>query len=249
MDVARLAEMTSAAAPGRRKTRPVVQLVWLVAGLALSFAIPFIGSDVLVLPLTLYYLLYFVLVLAFLGAYVRFTGFDVGALIRRRWSLSLALGLLAGAFVVSRVLTEAATPGPRGARYVFELLWRGAFYGTVDALLLTVFPCLVVLGLLGGDVRGAARKLVYFAGSLAIVLTITAVYHLGFEQFRRDGIVPPEIGNTVISLPMLLTTNPIGSVLAHTSMHITATAHAYETPTFLPPQVTADDRRAAPATR
>jgi hypothetical protein len=226
-----------------------VQLGWLVAGLALSFAIPFVGSDVLVLPLTLYYLVYFVLVLAFLGAYVRFTGVDVGAMIRRRWRLSLVLGLFAGAFVVSRVLTEAATPGPAGERYIFELLWRGAFYGTVDALLLTVFPCLVVLGLMGSDVRGAARKFIYFAGSLALVLTITGIYHLGFEQFRRDGIVPPEIGNTVISLPMLLTTNPIGSVLAHASMHITAAAHAYETPTFLPPRVTADDRRAVPATR
>jgi hypothetical protein len=226
-----------------------VQLGWLITGLALSFVIPFLGSDVLVLPLTLYYLLYFVLVLAFLGAYVRFTGVDVGAMIRRRWRRSLTLGLLAGAFVVSRVLAETATPGPGGARYVFELLWRGAFYGTVDALLLTVFPCLVMLGLLASDVRGATRKIVYFAGSLALVLTITGTYHLGFEQFRRNGIIAPEIGNTVISLPMLLTTNPIGSVLAHASMHITATAHAYETPTFLPPHVTADDRRAVPGTR
>lgn len=227
----------------------MVHLGWLTAGLTLSFAIPFIGSDVLSPPLNVYYLIYFIVVLAFIGAYVRFTGLDVHALIRRRWRLSLALGLLAGAFLVSRVLTEAPTPGPDGARYVFELLWRGVLYGTVDALLLTVFPCLVMLGLLGDDVGGAARKLVYFAGSLVLVLTITGTYHLGFEQFRRDGIVAPEIGNSVISLPMLLTTNPIGSVLAHASMHVTATAHAYETPTFLPPQVNADARRADPPTR
>ena len=44
----------------------------------------------------------------------------------------------------------------------------------------------------------------------------------------------------------LLTTNPIGSVLAHASMHVAAATHAYETPTFLPPQVTADGRREAP---
>jgi len=151
---------------------------------------------------------------------------DVGALVRRRWRVSLALGVLAGAFV-------------------FELLWRGALYGTVDALLLTVFPCLVTLGLLGGEVGGAARKFAYFACSLALILTITAVYHLGFEQFRRDGIGPPEIGNTVISVPMLLTTNPVGSVLAHASMHIAAVGHAYETPVFLPPQVSKNGQRAA----
>lgn len=224
--------------------RVAVQLAWLVGGLALSVAIPFLGSDVLELPLPLYYLLYFALVLAFLGAYVRSTGVDVAALVRRRWRVSLGLGLLAGAVVVTRVLTGPATPGPEGARYVFELFWRGALYGTVDALLLTVFPCLVALGLLGGEVAGAARKVSYVACSLALILTITAVYHLGFEQFRRDGIGPPEIGNTVISLPMLLTINPAGSVLAHASMHVAAVTHAYETPIFLPPQASVDGRRA-----
>lgn len=220
-----------------------VQLAWLGGGLALSFAIPFVGSDTLGLPLPIYYLCYFVLVLSFLGVYVRNTGVDLRALVRRRWAISLVLGLLAGAFVVARVLSGAATPGPQGARYAVELLWRGVLYGTVDALLLTVFPCLVTLTLLGGNLAGVVRKLGYFAVSLVLILAITAVYHLGFEQFRRDGIGAPVIGNTMISVPMLLTTNPIGSVLAHASMHVAATTHAYETPTFLPPQVGADGVR------
>ena len=225
--------------------RPV-QLAWLGGGLALAFAIPFVGSDMLELPLPIYYLCYFVLVLTFLGVYVRNTGVDLRALVRRRWAISLVLGLLAGAFVVVRVLSGAATPGPQGARYAFELLWRGVLYGAVDALLLTVFPCLVTLALLGGNIAGLVRKLGYFASSLVLILAITASYHLGFEQFRRDGIGAPAIGNTMISVPMLLTTNPIGSVLAHASMHVAAVTHAYETPTFLPPQVGADGRREAP---
>lgn len=222
-----------------------VQLAWLVGALALSFAIPFLGSDMLGLPLPIYYLCYFVLVLSFLGVYVRTTGVDLRALVRRRWAISLVLGLLAGAFVVARVLSGTGTPGPQGARYAFELFWRGVLYGTVDALLLTVFPCLVTLALLGGDIAGAVRKVGYFAVSLVLILTITATYHLGFEQFRRDGIEAPVIGNTMISVPMLLTASPIGSVLAHASMHVAAATHAYETPTFLPPQVGADGRREA----
>jgi hypothetical protein len=221
-----------------------VQLPWLGGGLALSFAIPFVGADLMGLPLNAYYFCYFVLVLSFLGVYARKTDVDLRALIHRRWAISLVLGLLAGAFVVARVLSGAATPRPDGAQYAFELAWRGVLYGAVDALLLTVFPCLVTLGLLGGDIKGVVRQLGYVACSLVLILTVTATYHLGFEQFRRDGIGAPIIGNTMISLPMLLTTNPIGSVLAHASMHVTAAAHAYETPTFLPPQVGADGRRA-----
>ena len=46
------------------------------------------------------------------------------------------------------------------------------------------------------------------------------------------------MGNTVISIPMLVTMNPAGSVLAHASMHIVAVQHAYETKVLLPPKTT-----------
>jgi hypothetical protein len=72
-----------------------------------------------------------------------------------------------------------------------------------------------------------------------LVLVITGAYHLGYEQFREDGIGPPEIGNTIISVPMLATGNPLGSIAAHASMHVTADIHAYETDVFLPPETEA----------
>jgi len=71
------------------------------------------------------------------------------------------------------------------------------------------------------------------------VLTMTAVYHLGYDQYRQDGVKAPETGNTIISVPMLLTANPIGSVADHMAMHISAVAHTYETDVRLPPPTTA----------
>ena len=106
------------------------------------------------------------------------------------------------------VFTEDATPHPDGAYYVFELIWRGGVYGTVDALLLTVLPCLIVYRSLGGRLTTWRRRLAYFGVSLALVWTITAVYHLGYTQYREDGIGAPETGNTIISMPMLLTNEP-----------------------------------------
>jgi len=35
---------------------------------------------------------------------------------------------------------------------------------------------------------------------------------------------------------MLATANPVGSIAAHISMHVTAVTHSYETNVFLPPQ-------------
>jgi hypothetical protein len=48
------------------------------------------------------------------------------------------------------------------------------------------------------------------------------------------------MGNTIISVPSLLTANPVGSIIAHASMHVAADVHAYETDVFLPPQTDAE---------
>jgi hypothetical protein len=119
---------------------------------------------------------------------------------------------------------------------VFELLWRGVTYGAVDALLLSAFPGLVAFSLLRGRVGGFVGKARFAALALPLIMGITATYHLGYPQCREDGIGNPEVGNTMISVPMLATANPIGSVVAHVSMHVTAVTHAYETPNFLPPE-------------
>ena len=79
------------------------------------------------------------------------------------------------------------------------------------------------------------RRIAYFAVSLALVVTITGIYHLGFTQYRHHGIGQPETGNVLISMPMLLSTNPIGSIADHMAMHISAVAHTYNTTVRLPP--------------
>ena len=196
---------------------------------------PFIGSSLLDLQHDLYLAIYFAAVLGLLAAYAVATQLDLRATFGRRWKLGVALGIVFGAALVRNVLTEEATPRPHGAYFVFELIWRGGIYGAVDALLLTVLPCLVVFRALGGRLASWRQRIVYFAASLALVMTITAVYHLGFEQYREDGVRAPETGNTIISMPMLLSTNPIGSIADHAAMHISAVAHSYETEVRLPP--------------
>ena len=216
------------------------QLGWFGASAVVGFAVPYLGSSVLDLPHDLYLAVYFASVLALCAAYVSSTGLDLRATLSRHWKLSSVLGLVFGIALVRNVFSEDATPRPDGAYFVFELLWRGGIYGVIDALLLTVLPCLVVYRSLGGQLATWRRRLVYFGASLALVMTMTAVYHLGYSQYREDGIGAPETGNTIISMPMLLTTNPIGSVVDHAAMHISAVAHDYETEVRLPPPTKAD---------
>lgn len=213
--------------------------VWFAFVAAVAFLVPYVGVSVLDLQHDVYYLAYFAVTAALLLAYVRAEHVDVRRIVRLAWPWSLGLGVVIGAAQVWNVLGEDATDRPSGAYFAFELLWRGVTYGAVDALLLSAFPCFVAYSILRGRVGGLVGKARFVALALPLVLAVTAAYHLGYPQYREDGVGQPETGNTIISVPMLATANPIGSVIAHASMHTTAVAHAYETDVFLPPETEA----------
>jgi hypothetical protein len=209
---------------------------WFALGSAVAFLIPFVGISVLDLHHDLFYLVYFVATAVLLAAYVQTEHVDVRTIVRHAWPWSLGIGAVIGLAQLWNVLGDDATDRPSGAYFVFELLWRGVTYGIVDALLLSAFPGFVAYCILRGKVGGLVGKLRFTALALPLVLVITATYHLGYPQYREDGVRKPEIGNTMISVPMFATANPIGSVVAHATMHTTAVAHSYETDVFLPPQ-------------
>jgi hypothetical protein len=64
---------------------------------------------------------------------------------------------------------------------------------------------------------------------------MTAVYHVGYRDFRSEKLVKPVAGDLIWSVPTLTTLNPIGAPITHAGMHVAAVLHSYETDTFLPP--------------
>lgn len=212
------------------------QLAWFAGGATFAFAIPFVFTSLLELHHDVYLLIYMTSVVVFVTLYVRSSGIDVGRVVRRNLPASLILGSLLLVPLIRNVFTEDATPRPDGLYFIFELVFRGGLYGAVDALLLTALPCMIVLSCLGDRLDNWRRKGIYFAGSIALIMIITATYHLGYRQFREDGVRGPETGNVLMSLPTLTTANPVGSIIDHSSMHIAAVTHEYETGLRLPPQ-------------
>jgi hypothetical protein len=226
----------------RVQSATLTHLGWFATGAVFAFLVPFVLSSALDLDHDLYYLVYFAAAGAFLATYAQATRLDVAALFTRNWRWSLALGVVASAFLVFRILSaEDSTPRPGGLYFFFEIGWRGVLYGVVDALLLTAFPLAVAYAVVGGKLDSLARRGGYVLLTIGLVWIITAAYHLGYEQFREDGVGGPEAGNTIISLPAIATANPLGAVLAHAAMHVTAVTHAYETDLYLPPQTFATD--------
>ena len=216
-------------------------IAWFAGIAAVAFLVPYLLTSVANINTDVYYLCYFAISLAALGLYVIANNVDVRELFTRSWKLSLLLGLVAAAFVVWNVLVrEDGTSRPDGAYFAFQLGWRGLAYGVVDALLLTAFPTAVALAIMDHDIAGWSRHLRFGALVLGLAMVITATYHLGYEQYREDGLAQPETGNVIITIPAIVSGNPLGSVIAHAAMHETAVVHAYETDVFLPPQKSAD---------
>jgi hypothetical protein len=218
-------------------------LAWFAAVSAVSFLVPLVFSSVLDLHHDLYLLIYFATTLSALAAYVTACHIDLVEQLRARSQLSLGVGVAAAAFVVWSVLARIdSTSHPTGFYFVFEILWRGAGYGIVDALLLSAFPGVVAFNVMQRNVAGFGRRVLYGGLALVLVFVITGVYHAGYEDLRSsEGLTGPEIGNTVISIPVIVSANPLGSLIAHTSMPMAAVTHAYESKDRLPPQVFVDE--------
>ncbi len=214
----------------------VRHLTWFALVCGVAFVVPYMGISVLDLQHDVYYLVYFALTIALIATYVVVEQVDVAEAFRLRWRWSVGIGVVVAAFLVFNVFkTESATARPHGLYFIFELLWRGLGYGLVDTLLLTVFPGLVAYTMLRGCVNGQKGKLRFAALCLPLVIIVTATYHLGYPQYRQDGISRPETGNILISIPTFATASPVGSFVAHVSQHITAVTHSYESKIFNPP--------------
>jgi hypothetical protein len=220
--------------PSRRSDRRDVAR-WYVSGALLGFAIPLVGADLLELHHDLFLLVYFTIAGGFLASFVAHMELDW-----RRWLAthlwwSVGAGALVAFAIVRKVLSEAAMPHPSGGFFWFELAWRGVLYGTMDALLLFVFPATVAYLLLRDERR--RRRLRFAALSLVLSLGITATYHLGYPQFRGADLAKPEIGALVAWVPTALTGNPIGAVVVHDSYHVAANVHRYHSEIYLPPDL------------
>jgi hypothetical protein len=210
-------------------------LEWYVAGALVAFAIPFIAANLLELHHDLFLLVYFTIAGTFLASFVAHARVDWRGWLRTRmwWSISVGAAMALG--IVRKVLTEASMPHPSGSFFWFEVAWRGVLYGTMDALLLFVFPATVAYLLLRDSDR---RRRLRFAGlSLLLSIGITATYHLGYPQFRGTDLAQPEIGALVAWVPTALTGNPIGAVIVHDSYHVAANVHTYQSPIYLPPDL------------
>ena len=212
-------------------------LEWFAGGVVLSFAVAWIAADVLELHHDLYLLVYFTVVGTFLASFLAHTWTELRNMLATNVWWSIGVGAVVGLALMQNVMREESTTRPSGAFFVFEIVWRGIAYGAFDALLLFVFPAAVAYLLMGGDRHGLKRKLSFASLTVGLSLVISAIYHLGYEQFRGGDLIKPEIGAAFGNVAAVLTGNPVGAMLAHAAFHVTSNVDTYRSGTFLPPDL------------
>jgi hypothetical protein len=66
------------------------------------------------------------------------------------------------------------------------------------------------------------------AGLLASLL-VTLAYHVGYPEFRNKSVTRALVGNGIITLAFILSSNPLGSLIGHTAMYVAAVLQGAET--------------------
>lgn len=210
-------------------------LLWIPAGAVVGWLASFVFGDLLTLPVDVYYLVYFAIVLGFLAVYVVKTGLELRPWLSRRLGWGVALGIVGGLVLMRGVLARPETPHLSGGMLAWAVVYRGIAYGLVDGLLLLTFPWVVAWRALHAETGGWPTRIRAGALGLVAMLVVTTAYHLGYRDFRSSRIVLPNVGAAIGAFPTLLTANPVASPVSHAIMHVTAVLHSPGSEIYLPP--------------
>ncbi len=212
-------------------------LAWVAAAALVGLATTAIFSGVLELDRDWFLVAYIAVMVPFLTSFVRWSGIEVGELARRNLRLGLVGAVITGGIMVAAVQRMDASPRAEGGALVWDILWLGVVYGTVDALLLNVLPILSVwrASALLGHMTTWTGKIVTGAVGLAASMIVTTAYHLGYAEFRGGDAVDPLVGNSIMSLGYLIFGNPITAIVAHIALHVASVIHGVDTTVTLPP--------------
>jgi len=210
--------------------------IWTLIAAAVGFTSSAIFSSLLRLERAPFVLAHGLVTAGFVAVYLRQSGVDPGSLLRRRRLSGVVGGLVLGLVLIRGVSVQGGSAVPTGSALLGALAWYGLVYGVVDAVLLSVVPVVSLYGSRSGELPpGSSSRLPQAGLALAGSLFVTALYHLGFAEFRGPMLIQPLIGNAIVTAGYLLTGSPLAAIISHVIMHGAAVVHGMETTVQLPP--------------
>ena len=211
--------------------------LWILIASIFGFTISAIFAGWLRLPRNVYLILYIPLTGALFILFINSTGISPKEILMHNWYWGLVGAAVALFIVIRNVLSQPSSSSNKGFALLRDILWPGFLYGFVDSLLLSILPILAVKEAFTDTIWSDNCIGQIGIGSLALIASfiVTAVYHLGYPEFRSKKVLWTVFGNGVMSLAFLLTMSPLAAILPHVAMHISAMIHGRETTGQVPP--------------
>lgn len=225
--------------PGRfvfwGESRPWHPTVWTLAAGIAGVITSALFSSVLHFPRSTFVAAHALVTLVLVKAYVTFTHTDPATEARRGWRRGLVTGLVLGVVLLRGVMMQPSSAIASGGSLMTGIVWFGLTYGVVDAVLLSVIPVHAFTASVSDGRTGAGWNALRAAWAMAGSLLVTALYHLGFAEFRGPALLQPLIGNAIVTAGYLASRSPLASIVSHVIMHVAAVVHGMESTTQLPP--------------
>jgi hypothetical protein len=212
-------------------------VLWVFAFGLLGFAVSGVLTTALELSRDWFVGLYLALITPVVVVYLRTIDIDLRELVLRHWVRGVAGAAILGVVMVVGVQGMDASPRAAGPGLVWDILWLGLVYGLLDALLLNVLPVMAVWRASTelGRTTSWRGKAVTGIIALGASLYVTTAYHLGFAEFRGTDLREPLVGNTLMTLGYILSTNPITAFVGHVALHVASVFHGVDATMTLPP--------------
>ena len=208
---------------------------WVAAAAVMGFLVSGLTTSVLGLPRHAFVAAWSAAVAALWLAYSRAGHVHLRVQGARHLPAGLIVGAVIGALLVATVLRQPGAAAPEGLALGIDLIWLGAVYGSVDALILAVLPVVALYGVRAPETRVPGGRLRRAAAAVAGSALITAAYHLGFREFQGVQVALPVIGGVLTAAAYLLSGSAVAPIVAHVMMHVAAVLHGAATTVQLPP--------------
>ncbi len=215
----------------------MTHIVWILAAGLLGFLITAVAAGVFKLSRSWLLVPYIGLAGAFLVVYFGWAQVDLARELTQGWVWGLLGAAVVSVIAVRNVARQPASVTPEGAELGIQVLWWGVVYGSLDGLLLSVMPVIATREAFGAVLWGDTWYGQAAMGLMAVIASayVTAAYHVGYPEFRNKTVIWPLWGNTVMTVAMLITGNPLAAIVSHAAMHIAAVLHGTEATVQLPP--------------
>jgi hypothetical protein len=162
--------------------RPFKHILWIPLNAILAFSLPYVAVSVMKMPSDLYFGLVALLSAGLMVYYSKATQFHWGVSLRSGWALGIIIGIFFGLAILS--IASISQPGLETSFYrisILPLIWRGLIYGLALAILISVFPFIVIWRALAGANPRIFRKSYVTLAAIVAIFLMTVLYNLGMS--------------------------------------------------------------------